>query len=91
MSDEDDLLQAAEWIAALVCTQDFSTVLPGLNARLREKSSHRVAFAEAQRAWRLAKPFLRAGGPGAGPAEVQAFFDALEEERCRAPKDFSDA
>jgi ferric-dicitrate binding protein FerR (iron transport regulator) len=82
--------QAAGWIAALACAENFSSVLPGLNAWLREKPSHRAAFAEAQRAWRLAKHFLRAGEPDAGRAEVQAFFDALEEERCRSPRDFAD-
>lgn len=90
-ADEDEISQAAGWIAALACAENFSSVLPELNAWLRMKPSHRTAFAEAQRAWRLAKPFLRAGQPSAGQAEARAFFEALDEERARAPQDVPDS
>ena len=91
MPKQDVLDDAAGWLAKLVCAASVSSVLPDLNAWLREDESHRRAFAEAQRAWRLGKPFAQAGQPGAGTAEAKAFFDALEEERCRSPKDFTDS
>ena len=91
MRKHDVLDDAADWLAKLVCAASVSSVLPELNAWLREDESHRRAFAEAQRAWRLAKPFSKAGQPGAGSTEAKAFFDALEEERCRSPKDFADS
>ena len=91
MPKQDVLDDAAGWLAKLVCAASVSNVLPALNAWLRENDSHRAAFAEARRAWRLAKPFSLAAQPDAGSAEANAFFEALDEERRRSPKAFADS
>jgi ferric-dicitrate binding protein FerR (iron transport regulator) len=91
MPKQDVLDDAAGWLAKLVCATSVSSIVPALNAWLREDKSHRTAFEEARRAWRLAKPFCVAAQSGAGSAEVKAFFEALDEERCRSPKDFADS
>lgn len=89
--DEDEHTQAAGWIAALACAKSLSEILPALDTWLAEKPSHRDAFAQAQQTWQLSKLFLVAGRPGTGGAEVQAFFDALEEIRCQRVGDFADS
>jgi ferric-dicitrate binding protein FerR (iron transport regulator) len=87
----DVLEKAAGWLVKLVCAESISGVLPGLNAWLREDESHRLAFEEAQRAWRLAKPFLQVAQPGAGAAQVEAFFEALERESGRSVRELADS
>jgi hypothetical protein len=39
----------------------------------------------------MAKPFSVAAQSDAGSAEAKAFFEALDEERRRSPKDFADS
>jgi len=78
--------QAAEWFVELLCADSVSGVLPELNAWLRADPAHRAAFLEIQRSWRLAATFWRASRPDASAAQVDAFFEALEEERCRGTR-----
>lgn len=80
MPKQDVVDEAAGWLAKVICAVDVSTVLPALHGWLREDASHRAAYRAARRAWRLATPFARAGLPGAGLAETEAFLQALEAE-----------
>jgi ferric-dicitrate binding protein FerR (iron transport regulator) len=83
--------RAAEWCFELLEAESAADVLPKLNAWLREDPAHRLAFAKKQRTWRLMRPFFRAAGPGARLKDVQAFFEALDEEIARSPKEFTDS
>jgi hypothetical protein len=72
--------------ASIFGLPDFLTVREHFLEWLRADPRHRVQFGDVQRTWRLIKPLLRATEPGAGTAEMEAFLDALEEERVRDPK-----
>lgn len=72
--------KAFKWLVALLYAENISSVLPDLNAWLREDPAHRAAFGCARRTWQLVGPYLRATEPGAGHAEFRAFIDALEED-----------
>jgi hypothetical protein len=72
--------KAFKWLVAFFYAESISSVLPELNAWLREDPAHRAAFACARRTWRLAGPYLRATEYGADRSEFRAFMDALEEE-----------
>ena len=97
LDDEDDgpndplMEKAVDWMLAITSTNDVASVLPQLNAWLRESPAHGRAFEWIRCVWRLAEPLLRAGKPGAGVSESEAFWDALEEEQARSPKLFADA
>jgi hypothetical protein len=79
--------KAFKWLVALLYAENVLSVLPELNAWLRENKAHRVAFARARRTWRLAGPYLRATEQGAGRAEFRAFKDALKEDDFASPRD----
>lgn len=70
---------------------NVADVLSKANAWLRQCPAHRIAWARAQRTGRLLGPFLEATEPGASDEEIRAFFDAITEERHRAPEEFGDA
>ena len=89
--DDNEHSQAAGWVTALFCVEDVSTLLPALDTWLGERPSHRDAFGQAQLTWQLSKLFLAADHPSAGRAEIQAFFDALDEARSRYPGYFADS
>jgi len=88
MANEKTRRKAAGWVTAIIAARNFSAVLPALNAWLREHPTHRVAWARMQRTWRLIHPYLRATDPAAGPEEIAAFFEALEQELAREPRNF---
>ena len=91
MTAEQIRSDAFKWLVVAQFAEDFSSILPDLNAWLREDPAHYDAFAHAQRTWRLAGPLLQATEPGAGYTELRALIDAMEEERNRSPKEFGNS
>ena len=83
--------KAAGWVAKLVCAKNAAALLPALEAWLREDKSHVIAFAEAQRAWRLAEPFLQIAQSNAGSDEIAAFFAMLERDKRLLAQDLEDS
>jgi ferric-dicitrate binding protein FerR (iron transport regulator) len=91
MPNDEVPSKAAAWLAAMILAEDRSSLLPQLPTWLGEDPSHQCAFEDVMRAWRLLAPFLRATQPGGGPDEINAFFDAVDEEKARSPKAFAHA
>jgi ferric-dicitrate binding protein FerR (iron transport regulator) len=89
MPSDEVRTEAARWFSEMTLGDDRATRLPELNAWLAQDLSHRRAFADVLRTSRLLKPLFRAAALGAGAAEVNAFFDALAEEKARSAKDFA--
>jgi hypothetical protein len=88
MDDEADSL----FFALVDAGGDLPAVLSKVNDWLCENPAHRVAWARAQRTSRLLVALLKAGEPDASKEEIEAFFEAIaEERRRRAAEEFPSA
>lgn len=89
--DQVETAALSHFFALIDAEGALATVLPKVNAWLREEPAHHVAWERLQRTCRLMRPFFKAAEPGASDQDIAAFIQALEDERRRAPAEFADA